>query len=185
MVKVKKNVKKSFFEVKIPLSSAKISLYGESPESLQGRFVKLDLTRNLKGKNLEIKYKIVMDNGVLVGEPVSLQLIGSYMRRMMRRGTDYVEDSFNAECKDTKVIVKPFMVTRNKVSREIRNNLREEAKKYLLGLCKTRSSTEIFSDITTNKIQRELSLKLKKIYPLAMCEIRVFEKVKSEKTVRT
>ncbi len=38
--------------------------------------------------------------------------------------------------------------------------------------------------MTTNKLQKELSLKLKKIYPLALCEIRHFsiesEKVKKE-----
>ena len=178
MAKSKKNVKKSFFEVRVPLSSTKIVLYGESAESMIGRFVKLDLTRSLKGKSLEIKYKVGIDNNILVGEPVSLQLIGSYIRRMMRRGADYVEDSFVAECKDGKVSVKPFMITRNKVSREIRKSLRDEARNHLISLCKTRNVMEMFSDITTNKVQRELSLRLKKIYPLALCEIRVFEKVK-------
>ena len=32
-----------------------------------------------------------------------------------------------------------------------------------------------FNEIITNKIQKELSLKIKKIYPLALCEIRRFE----------
>ena len=41
-----------------------------------------------------------------------------------------------------------------------------------------------------NKIQKQLALKLKKIYPLALCEIRVFEVVgdldkKEEKEVET
>jgi len=34
---------------------------------------------------------------------------------------------------------------------------------------------EVASEVMANKIQKELSLKLKKIYPLALCEIRVLE----------
>jgi ribosomal protein S3AE len=38
-----------------------------------------------------------------------------------------------------------------------------------------KTSLELFSDIMVGKIQKELSLKLKKIYPLALCEIRILE----------
>jgi len=175
MAKSKKNVKKSFYDVSAPLTSAKISLYGESPEALTGRTVKLDLTRSLKGKSLELIFRIVSENNALVGVPVSIELAGSYIRRMMRKGSDYVEDSFIAETKEGNVIVKPFMITRNRVSRAVRNELRKEAKKYLEAHFKTRTIRELFTEITTNKIQRELSFKLKKIYPLALCEIRAFK----------
>ena len=33
----------------------------------------------------------------------------------------------------------------------------------------------MFEEILRNKIQKELSLKLKKIYPLSLCEIRVLK----------
>jgi ribosomal protein S3AE len=42
------------------------------------------------------------------------------------------------------------------------------------------SAEGIFDDILKGKIQKELSLKLKKIYPLSLCEIRVLE-VEKEK----
>ena len=100
---------------------------------------------------------------------------------MMRRGSDYVEDSFEVECKDAKAVVKPFMITRNRVSRAVRNALRIETKKYLEGYSKTRSAKEFFTEITTNKIQRDLSFKLKKIYPLALCEIRMFKLLEEPK----
>ena len=174
MAEGKKNIKKSFFEVKAPFTATKIQIYGNSAEEMEGKVVKLDLTRSLRGKSLELKMKIKNENGVLTAEPVSVELVGSYVRRMMRAGADYVEDSFNAECKDVKVVIKPFMITRNKVSRAVRAELRNTAKKHLESYLKTRTSKEIFADITTNKIQKDLSLKLKKIYPLALCEIRIF-----------
>lgn len=175
MADAKKIIKKGFFEVKVPMTATKIHLYGDSIDDLNGKVIKLDLTRNLRGKSLELRLKVKKEADGLVGDPISLELIGSYVRRMMRTGIDYVEDSFIAESKDSKVIVKPFMITRNKVSRAIRNELRNLAKKHLEGYFKTRSTKEIFTEITTNKIQKELSLKLKKIYPLALCEIRMFK----------
>ncbi len=93
----KKGIKKTFFEVKAPLTSAPIHLYGATIEEFNGRFVRLDLTRSLKGKAFELKLKVVVDKNELRGEPVSLELAGSYIRKSIRKGTDYVEDSFPAE----------------------------------------------------------------------------------------
>ncbi|MBX4211899.1 hypothetical protein KW787_00380 [Candidatus Pacearchaeota archaeon] len=183
MVKLKKGGKKSFYEVKAPLTSAKIVLYGSEPAELNGKTVKLDLTRSLRGKSIEMKFRIKADGEILTAEPMSLELMGSYIRRMMRRGTDYVEDSFDAECRDGKARVKPFMLTRNKVSRAVRNSLRVATKQHLEGYFKTRTMQELFTEIMTNKIQKELSLKLKKIYPLALCEIRIFAVVPEVKKI--
>lgn len=175
MVKVKKNIKKAFYEVAVPMTSTKVSLYAGSSEELVGKVIKLDLTRSLKGKSLELKFKVKNDGEKLIGEPTKMELVGSYIRKMMRTGTDYVEDSFVAECKDGKAIVKPFLITRNKVSRSVRNALRNEARKFLEGHLRARNIRDIFSEMTANRVQREMSLRLKKIYPLALCEIRVFE----------
>ncbi len=175
MAKAKKLQKKIFFEVSSSLTASKISLYAASAEELNGRIIKLDLTRSLRGKGLELRLRVKAENGVLSCEPVSLELAGSYIRRAFRKGADYVEDSFVADCKDVKAIVKSFMLTRNKVSRAVRRELRNTSREFLVGHLKMRTSKEIFNEIMTNKIQKELSLKLKKIYPLAFCEIRIFE----------
>jgi len=176
----KRNAQYSFYEVDAPLTSAKISLYGSGVEELDGKVVKLDMSRSLRGKNLELKMKVKNDNGKLVAEPIGAKILSSYIRKVMRKGVDYVEDSFVTDCKDNKVLVKPFLITRNKVSRSVRKALREKAKEFLIGLMTTRNAMELFSDIMSNKLQKEMSLKLKKIYPLALSEIRVFEIVKKK-----
>jgi ribosomal protein S3AE len=185
MAKSSKIQKKSFFEVETSATGAKISLYAASAQELNGKIVRLDLTRSLRGKSLELKLKVKADGEKLVGEPVALELAGSYVRRMMRKGSDYVEDSFIAECKDANVILKPFMITRHKVSRSVRKMLRDTAKQYLLAHFRTRTTKEVSTEITTNKLQKELSLILKKIYPLALCEIRVFEILEENKKGNT
>lgn len=180
IIKKKRNTKKDFYEVNAPLTSSKISLYGHDVDELDGKIIKLDLTRSLKGKSFELKLRTVAKDGKLEGEPIGLRLVTSYVRKSIRKGTDYSEDSFGAECKDAFVVVKPLMVTRRRVSRAILKSLRETARKHLLAHLKQRSSGEIFSEITANKLQKSLILKLKKIYPLAFCEIRSFE-VKKKK----
>jgi len=173
--KAKRGARKKFFEVEVPLVSSKVHLYGADASDLDGRIVKLDLTRSLKGKAFEFKLRVVADGEKLSGEPVSLILAGSYIRKSVRKGSDYVEDSFDGECKGGKAKVKFILVTRNRVSRAVRKALREGARKYLIAYLKTRTERELFSEIMANKLQRQLSSKLKKIYPLAMCEIRWFE----------
>ena len=175
--KVKKGAKKGFFDVKAPITATRIQLYGASAEELNGKVVKLDLTRSLKGKNFELRLRVKNTPEGLEGEPVSIELIGSYIRRMMRTGIDYVEDSFVAEMKDGKVRIKPFMIARNKVSRAVRRELRNNSRKFLEEYMKARTVKEGFSDVTTNKVQKELFVRMKKVYPLALCEIRVFELV--------
>lgn len=181
--KKKKEIKKSFFAVKAPITSTKVMLYSSSPESLVGKIITLDLSRNLKGKNMEMKMEVNLVDGELVAEPVSIELVGSYIRRMMRKGADYVEDSFLTGCKGGGAIVKVFLITRNKVSRAVRRELRNTARKHIQSHFTTRTAKELFSELISNKIQKELSLKLKKIYPLALCEIRVFESVKEKKSL--
>lgn len=177
----KKVVRKSFYAVSVPLTSANISLYGSGVDDLDGRTVKVDLTRSLKGKSFELKFKVKADGEELVGEPRSLRLVSSYVRKVMRRGTDYVEDSFEAECKDGKVKVKPFLITRKRVSRAVRKALRDAARKNLLTYLKARKVEEGFSEMMANKMQRDLSAKLRKIYPLALCEIRRFERIEEKR----
>lgn len=168
----KKGAKKKFFEIEAPITATKIHLLAFEPKDLDGRAVKIDMTKSLRGKSFELKLKVTSNGDSLTADPVSLQLFQSYVRKTIRKGTDYIEDSFEAECKDALLRIKPFMITRKRVSRSIRNALRENARKFLEGHLKVRNSKDIFTEVTTNKLQKQLSIKLKKIYPLALCEIR-------------
>lgn len=170
-----KSGKRIFYEVEAPMTAVKTYLYGSSLEEFDGKTIRLDLTKSLRGKSLELIMRIKKENAKLKAEPIKITLVGSYIRRSFRRGINYVEDSFSAPCRDAIVKLKPFLMTRKKVSRIVRKVLRNEARKYIEGYVKIRTAKELFSDIIANKIQKGLSTRLKKIYPLAMCEIRVLE----------
>ena len=167
--------KKRFYDVEIPLIGKTTQLRDFEKESLNGKFVKYDLTRYLRGKNSVLVLRVNADKEKAIAEPRSITLLPSFLRRMVRKGTNYVEDSFFAECKDVKIRIKPFLITRRKVSREVRKALRNTTKEELINYCKKKKVGELFDDILKNNLQKTLSLKLKKIYPLSLCEIRVLK----------
>ena len=168
--------KKRFFNVDMPLIRKTTQLQAFEIKELGNRFIKYDLTRLLKGKSSLITLRTeVLDSDVVSTKPYELRLLPCYLKRMVRRGTSYVEDSFVAEAKDGSIQIKPFLVTRRKVSRAVRKALRNMANSELTAVVKESSIEDIFSDVLRNKIQKDLAVKLKKIYPLALCEIRVLK----------
>jgi ribosomal protein S3AE len=166
--------KKKFIEVSLPMINDSISVLG-TPENLEKRTVKIDMTRRLKGKSLEIVFQIFNKDNKLYGLPKSLNLMKFFIIRMMRKRASYVEDSFVTNCKDVQVTIKPFLITRKRVSRAVRNHLRKTAKDFLLEYVKDKNFLEVCRDILSSQLQREMLPKLKKVYPLSFCEIRVFE----------
>jgi len=163
--------KKKFFELTLPLINKKINLLASSEKDLIGRSVNIDLTRELRGKSLEITFKIDFDKEIKIS-PYRVHLLGYFIRRIMRTSTDYVEDSFSAECKNAILRIKPFLITRKKVSGRVKKALREKAKETIAEVIKEKSYEDLFSELLSGAFQKALSLDLKKIYPLAFCDIR-------------
>jgi len=173
--------KKRFFDVEIPIIGRETQIIAFEVEELEGKDIKYDLTRILKGKNILLDLKVHVQDGHATTLPVELRLIPFYIKRMMRKGTDYVEDSFLVDCKDAKIRIKPLLITRRKVSKAVRKSLRENAKKEIEEYVKSRTYNEIFDEILRNRVQKELSIKMKKIYPLSLFEIRSLKVEQDEK----
>ncbi len=172
--------RKKFIEVKIPILQSNIKVLG-TPLELKNKTIKLDLTRKLRGKGLMIKLKIFNGKKKLFAIPCRMELMKSYIRRITRKGTDYVEDSFKGQCADITATIKPFLITRKKVSRAVRKNLRNTAKEFLIDYIKEKNFNEICEELKSGILQKTMLPKLKKIYPLAFCDIRIFETKEIEK----
>jgi len=183
--------RKKFFDIEIPIIKKETQLYAYENKDIEGRYITYDLTRILRGKNVLLISKIKNKNGELISVPVEMKLLSYFLKKMIRKGTNYVEDSFSTTCKDAQIRIKPFLITRRKVSRAVRKALREKAKEELIEYAKDKTSETIFKDIIKNQLQKTLSLKLKKIYPLSLCEIRIlkvekeFEHKESKKEEKT
>jgi len=173
--------KKRFFDVEIPILRKNTQIQAYDIEEADGRLIKYDLTRILRGKSMLLQLKIEVKDGKATTIPREIKLLPSFLRRMIRKGTNYVEDSFSTKCKDAQIRIKPFLITRRKVSRAVRKALRKKAKEELIEYVKDKKSEEIFEEALKNQIQKTLSLKLKKIYPLSLCEIRILKVEKEDK----
>lgn len=172
--------KKKFFDVDMPIIGKQTPLYAFEISELKGRYINYDLTRILRGKSILMQLKVNVENEKATATPTQITLMPYFIRRMIRKGTDYVEDSFSVECEDAILRIKPFLITRRKVSRAIKKALREKAKEEIINSLKGKTSERIFESILKSKLQKDLSLILKKIYPLSLYEIRVLKIEKSK-----
>lgn len=166
--------RKRYITVRVPFLRSDIRVLGEV-EALNDKTMKLDMTRRMRGKGLTLVLRIVNKDGKLYAFPNNMELSKSYIRRMMRKRTDYVEDSFKAKTLDLNVTIKPFLITRKKVSRAVRRNLRNTAKEFLLEYIKDRDYYTICQELVDGILQKAMLPRLKKVYPLSFCDLRVFE----------
>lgn len=171
--------KKKFIDIKLTVLSTTVQLLALKEEDLVGRVVKLDLTKFLKGKGAEAKFLIVKQDDKIFGDIFSFEMYPSYIRRLIGHNSSIVEDSFVIKAQDVSLRIKPFLITRKKVHRSVRNALRIGAKEFLEKVIRDKTKEKIFQTAISGILQRQLSKKLKKTYPLAVCELRV---VKVEKT---
>ena len=181
--------RKKYIEVQIPILNSTEKVLG-TPENLNNKTIKLDLTRQLRGKGLTIKLRIFNQEGTLIAIPSNIELSTSYIKRMMRKRANYVEDSFKTKCADIRATIKPFLITRKKVSRIVRKNLRNTTKEFITEYLKERDYNEVCHEILSGTLQKTMLPKLKKIYPLSFCEIRKFgpkelEKIDIKKASKT
>jgi ribosomal protein S3AE len=167
--------KKKFYDIEIPLVNKETVARCFEIEELNNKYINYDLTRILRGKGTLLTLKIKVQDKKAVAEPLALQVLPFYIKRAIRKGTNYVEDSFFSNTKENKVRIKPILVTRKKVSRAVRKALRDLCKKELINYLNKTDTNGVFKDILENSIQKELSVKLKKVYPLAYVDIRVFK----------
>ena len=167
--------RKKFIDVEIPLTNSKIELIGNTIDELKDKTIKLDLTRLLKGKSVEGVFRVRVEDKKAVAVPFKIRLMPYFIRRMIRKRISYVEDSFETPSQESMLVVKPFLITRKHVSRVVRKTLRNKARNWLEDYIAERKDEEIFNDILSNKLQKPLSLVLKKTYPLSLCEIRILE----------
>jgi ribosomal protein S3AE len=172
--------RKKYIEVKIPILNSTEKVLG-TPESLNKKTIKLDLTRQLRGKGLTMKLKIFNQNKTLIAIPSNIDLSTPYIKRMMRKRVSYIEDSFKAKCANIRVTIKPFLISRKKISRAVRKNLRNTAKEFITEYIKEKDYNEICQEILDGTLQKTMLPKLKKIYPLSFCDIRKFGTKELEK----
>ncbi len=178
-----KSTKKAWYRIVAPKLFAQKEMgevYLATPEVAVGRALKVNLreiTGNIKDQNAYMCFEVVSVNGsTLETKVIGYELTTSYVKRMVRKNCDRMDDYFVVVTKDgVKLVIKTFMLTTYRTHRSVQVQLRSMLQK---GLREEVSKSEfelLILNMVASKIQYGLKKKLSKIYPLKECVIRVLQ----------
>lgn len=134
----------------------------------------MTLTGDPQKQSTNIVFKIKgIEGDKLTTEAIGYFFIPSALKRFMRRGKTKIEDSYKLTAADgSALIVKPFIILRGAPTGGIVKDVRKAVKAHFTKTLQKTSFEAFFKDIISRKFQRSLMDAIKKIYPLAACEIK-------------
>ena len=161
----------------LPLTEAELMLDRSISMNL------MNLTNNPKNQNINLRFKIERVLGSKgMAFPTNYEMISSTIKRLVRRKKDKIDDSFTCITADgIKVRVKPLILTRYQTKHSVDTLLRKSAREFLTAAVAGSNYFTFFLDTINFRVQRALKDYLKKKYPVAICEIRIFEAVAGQK----
>jgi len=175
--------RKKWYQIIAPQSFNEV-LIGESPASepnlMIGRKAKVSLmvlSGNVKKQNINLTFKVTKVSGdKALTEPWAYELVPAYLKRLVSRGHDRLDESYLMETADNKkVTVKIIAVTKSKTTSSVKKDIREYIKDALKYFIKINKFEDIMVDLTNHKLQKIIKDQINKIYPLKTFEIRVLE----------
>jgi small subunit ribosomal protein S3Ae len=146
-------------------------------EDLVGKTLSLNLAtiiNDMKKQNINVTFKVVdvVDNKGQT-KLVNYMLVTSYIKRLIRRKREKIEDSFLAKTRDGIVVrVKPIAITNSDTYNSIVTRIRLGMKAMIKNALKQKTYEEFVSDLIAMKFQKEMKDKLNKIYPLKYVDVR-------------
>jgi small subunit ribosomal protein S3Ae len=151
--------------------------YLTSAEQAKGRPLRVnlkDLTGSMRDQNVYVSFKISKWQGTtLETVPMGYELTPQFVKRMVRKNCNKLEDYFTLKTKDGKsVIVKTLMLTLHKVPRSTRSSLRLGLQKTLTEEFAKNNFETVLNLLVGNKIQYPAKKKLAKIYPMKEVAVR-------------
>jgi small subunit ribosomal protein S3Ae len=175
--------KKRWFEIIAP-KEFKSKRIGETlaiePNEIIGRKLRVNLMNLIddfrrQGVSVHFRVVSVTDNSAIC-KTTGYDLLRSHVRRLVRKGSSKMDDSFIVEAKDgLKFRIKPFVVSRHKLNDSSISSIRKKTSEFFKNRIREADSEDVFGAIVRGKLQRELRSNLMKICPIGACEIKAFE----------
>jgi len=180
--------KKVWVDIYAPAEIFNENKIGETPvnkdniEEIIGRSVDLNLAfvlNNFKYQNYKVIFQINKISGLKAYTEVKeIMLYPSHIRRITRKGTSKIEDSFILKTNDGyEVKIKPLVITRFKAHRSQRAEIRKTYRKYLEEKASSLKYYELIEKVINYDLQNEIKPALNKIFPVSNVEIRRITKI--------
>jgi len=174
--------KKVWVDIYAPVEIFNENKIGETPvnkdniENVIGRSVDLNFAfvlNNFKYQNYKVIFQINKISGLKAYTEVKeVMLYPSYIRRITRKGTSKIEDSFIVKTNDGyDVRIKPLVITRFKAHRSQRTEIRKVYRKYLEEKVYSLKYYELIEKVINYDLQNEIKPTLNKIFPVSNVEI--------------
>ena len=150
-------------------------------KDLLGKRLKINLmvlTNDPKKQSITLVFNVVSvegDNGI--ADLIGYQLSTSHVRRVVRKAVKRIDDSFMLKAKDqTLFAVKPLLIARHRTNKSTAIAIRKKTRELLQQSFQKMSGEDVFSAAIGNRLQMDLKNELKKIYPIAVSEIRILQR---------
>ncbi|MDD4878814.1 MAG: hypothetical protein PHO02_07360 [Candidatus Nanoarchaeia archaeon] len=150
------------------------------PQQVAGRTVKVNLgylANEMRRQSAMVTFKIkgVQDSNAVTSFK-RYELAPMLVKRLVKKERDKAEDSFTAQTKDNVMVkIKPFYVSRGFAHNSVFTALRMKARQYLSEELKKTNLSEAIIAVCSGEMQKAVKAELRKVSPLAVAEIRVFE----------
>lgn len=156
------------------------SLVGSSKD-LMGKTLHLNLmtlTNDPKKQGVTLVFKVTsVDGDTGQAELMGYRLSTAHVKRVVRKAIRRLDDSFTLVSKDNiTFVVKPLLIARYRTNKGLGTALRKRAREVFAQVFQRMKSDEIFMYAISNRLQMDVKNDLKKIYPIAVSEIRVLER---------
>jgi len=180
-----KKIKKIWVKIVAPQEFNNVEI-GESltadPNNLINKHVTANLmmlTGEMKRQNVKIKFIIKkVEEDKVIADTYGYRIVQSYAKRIMDNTKNRIEDSFICNTKDnTKLRVKPLISIKYNPKSSVLKTIRKDSKSMLIEEIKKQDYKDFINSLISYKIQKDMKHKLSKIYPVAVFEIRVLEKL--------
>lgn len=150
--------------------------YLASPDLLMGRTVSANLanlTGDIRQQSVTLKFIVTsMEGEAGIADVIGYQMASSAIRRIVRRGSDRLDESFICETSDSrKVRIKPMAITKTITNSAVHRSIRKALINSMVHIVKKHTFDSLINEIITSKLQMAVKADLKKIYPLKAVEI--------------
>lgn len=155
---------------------------GEKAGDLMGRVIETnlsDISRDVKRQNVKLSFKVnsIKENRA-IADVTGYEIMASYLRRSVMKMKNKMNDSFECNTKDgVKLQIKPLLMTKSSSQKAKLSVIRKKTRDLITHEVSNMSYNEVIDAIVGYKLQKMLRDTIKKISPLAVCEIRVVERL--------
>ncbi len=160
--------------------------YVPGPEHLLGRTISANLanlTGDIRQQSVTLKFLVTsLENDAGIADVVSCEMAPSAIRRVVRKGSDRLDESFICETENgQKVRIKPMIITKAATNSAVHHLLRKALVSNIAKYVKKHAFESLINEIITSKLQTTVKSELKKVYPLKAVEVRALEIVREGK----